>query len=505
MSSLATRAFRLNVETQIAPARNLHLQCLRGIAALMVMLYHASAYLTLLYGDGAFSSLFDGRFGLYGVCFFFALSGCLMADLLNRQDAFSFMAARILRIYPTFLLTVLAVTVLYTAFGMPFRPREAGLLLMPYVPNGWLPLHVEWTLLYEMMFYVMLFIISVAGFRRFVPTLAMIWIVLVTAIAVISGADPWNYTRPLHEMVLLMPNLAFAGGLLIPQLQLKAIPVWAALVLCLLSLAACGHLALLSQQYFASVSAVLLVGSLVGSEKSPARGVGRLLSAVGAKLGDWSYALYLCHAAVCIFVYKYWPHLPRAFAFLTAVSLSLLAGAIMGEIDVLIHRRAKEVLKSSPRAAVAAFVTLYVVTFVGYSTITSYKVVAAENSVTKATQVLNGFKDDADNDGTIIGHVDLLKLDGDVLTASGWALNQSGDRRAVFLGVVMDAEVLDVARMTEPRVDVVNAYHLPLFRTAPPGFVASAKMQCGADLKLIAFTLDGRHRQLEKPSKIGGC
>jgi hypothetical protein len=137
---------------------------------------------------------------------------------------------------------------------------------------------------------------------------------------------------------------------------------------------------------------------------------------------------------------------------------------------------------------------------------TSYEVIAAENSLAKAAQVLGVVKDGADNEESIAGHVDLLEqttIDG--LIAGGWAFDHSADHRSAFVGIATDGKIAGIARMTEPRVDLADDFRLAYLRTTPPGFIASAKARCAAELRAIAFTLDGRHRQLDGPSKIDGC
>jgi peptidoglycan/LPS O-acetylase OafA/YrhL len=369
MSVLATAQYERPfgaASAQIVSARNVHLQHLRGIAAVMVMLFHASVYLTMFHGDNTFA-FFDERLGTHGVVFFFALSGYLMSDLIGKQDRFEFLASRILRIYPPFLLIVALSMALYSAFGMDFFMTWVGLLLMPYVPNGWMPLHVEWTLLYEMTFYVALFLVAVAGLRRFIPWFAIGWLGMLTVVAFARGNDGWNIGKPVYEMLTMMPNLAFAGGLLIPQLRIK-VPASVGIGVCLVSLVSYGHLAPIPARYLASIAALVLVAAFAVKPKSE----NGPISIAAAKLGDWSYSLYLCHAVICIFVYRLWPHEPPVAAFLTAVSLSLLAAAIFGEVDLALHRRAKSALKGAPRFVVTGLMTAYVATFIIFATVSPF-------------------------------------------------------------------------------------------------------------------------------------
>src|SRR6266853_6299075 len=136
--------------------KNLSIQCLRGLAALSVALFHASVHSGLHFGDSGWATAFDGRFGLIGVSIFFAISGLLMADLIQRTDPWRFLAHRIVRIYPTYFFAAFPII----AFrGMRnLSPDGFSLMLVP-VGERIYYLGVEWTLVFECTYYVALFLI----------------------------------------------------------------------------------------------------------------------------------------------------------------------------------------------------------------------------------------------------------------------------------------------------------------------------------------------------------
>src|SRR5262249_32030205 len=115
--------------------RNISIQCLRGLAALFVALYHASSYAERQFGDAGWTAVFDGRFGLFGVAIFFAISGQLMADLIQRTDPWRFLGHRIMRIYPAYLLAVL-IAAPVIAFAGGYKPSFHPFPLL-LVPVGW--------------------------------------------------------------------------------------------------------------------------------------------------------------------------------------------------------------------------------------------------------------------------------------------------------------------------------------------------------------------------------
>ena len=73
---------------------NENIQILRAVAVLLVLLFHL--------GVASFA------FGYLGVDLFFLISGFLMPVILHKYDAFSFIVARISRIYPALIVVTLA-------------------------------------------------------------------------------------------------------------------------------------------------------------------------------------------------------------------------------------------------------------------------------------------------------------------------------------------------------------------------------------------------------------
>ncbi|MBZ9656087.1 acyltransferase family protein [Phyllobacterium lublinensis] len=80
-----------------------NVQVLRAVAAGFVAIYHSQVYLNMFVGPSAYASLFSSKqLGFHGVIIFFAISGFLMADFVQRTDPWSFILHRIVRIYPPY-------------------------------------------------------------------------------------------------------------------------------------------------------------------------------------------------------------------------------------------------------------------------------------------------------------------------------------------------------------------------------------------------------------------
>jgi peptidoglycan/LPS O-acetylase OafA/YrhL len=177
------------------PSRLGWLDLLRGVAAMVVALHHATYYYTPRMRAGLVDWLDPG---LYGVLVFFLVSGYIVPASLERHGQVRrFWAGRLLRIYP--LLTVACVITLLP-FVLGVRGLRAGLqdfdvvtavlahltmlqdvLGVPSVIN------VLWTLSYEMLFYLLVVALFVTGIHR---RSAPVAVVLVSAAVVAGGVLP---------------------------------------------------------------------------------------------------------------------------------------------------------------------------------------------------------------------------------------------------------------------------------------------------------------------------
>jgi len=176
------------------------LEALRGVAALVVLLHHGFGFVELPQNFSV--RLFWGFFieGNLGVNIFFVLSGFVIA-YSNQKDGRSFrevliyVLRRLTRIFPIYWLACLTMLPVYWKFA-PAALGEISvsrmvhdLLLFPY---GTIPmLRVAWTLVFEMMFYIL-----------FVPMLvnrkagSIMWLVIsagivMLAVAGVEFANPW--------------------------------------------------------------------------------------------------------------------------------------------------------------------------------------------------------------------------------------------------------------------------------------------------------------------------
>lgn len=341
------------------------LQILRGIAAIMVLLFHLQRVLPP--GDGSTTTLFGlipSEFSL-GVSFFFALSGFLMAYLIDTGYN-KFLLRRLLRIYPSFFLAVvLTLFFRLLLFGQAQTPglyRAISLLplstaqdIISY-PLG----QIEWTLVYEVFFYFVCAIFANSLLRKsFLPFL-LLWAALVI------GANQFDFVAshlrldethnslllPSWKWIFLSPkNLLFMSGGL-AYYAIKLTPTIGHGVMACTTLFSVGLFAYsiriwahgLPGTVTMSLSLLILIIGLAGYEKNSERNESPyLMVRLLEQLGDHSYGIYLVHLPVLhMFVEFTHPwyvegHIDPTLHGLAALTFALMLGWYFGAIDLLLH------------------------------------------------------------------------------------------------------------------------------------------------------------------------
>lgn len=333
---------------------NPNIHYLRALAAILVLLYHAGVYYYRAYDENLFHSLFPSWMGQLGVAVFFAISGYLMAGLIQRQTPVDFMYRRIIRIFPIFLLISCIGLLMRPAVQSSFNPWS--LLLAPVTSSAY-PLSVEWTLIHEVFFYVALSFLSLIGLRRSIPIIATVWLAAIITTSVFSNGFLFGgEATPFAYLPLMLPNIAFAVGLLIAHWRITAIlPLCAAVICAVLS------------SFTSSVAFVVMINLTACSMVAAAAYAQPIhISVIGPvlrKLGDYSYSLYLTHALVLLTVFRLLPFTKATMV--VALCIALFAGSIFGKIDVVTHNA---ILKAQlPHSLRTVIVIVFSLTYVGVS------------------------------------------------------------------------------------------------------------------------------------------
>jgi peptidoglycan/LPS O-acetylase OafA/YrhL len=134
------------------PPRLLGLQAMRGVAALMVVLYHSGTLFAVHTGEVLWGNFF--RAGFAGVDIFFVLSGVVIywihhGDCAQPEKAKVFVVKRCVRLLPVYWVVVMLKTI---KDGVVLAPGAliSAVFLLPAFPYY---INVAWTLSYELLFY----------------------------------------------------------------------------------------------------------------------------------------------------------------------------------------------------------------------------------------------------------------------------------------------------------------------------------------------------------------
>jgi peptidoglycan/LPS O-acetylase OafA/YrhL len=346
--------------------RNPHIQWLRAIAALMVMLYHTGAYQSSILHDDRFQSIFPDSLGYFGVALFFAISGYLMSVAIRVQNPFMFLAHRVVRIYPLYFITIL----IFQAVLNHHKSFDTNTLFL--MPQGKVhyPIRIEWTLVFEVAFYAGLFVIAWLGLAKHIVWIALAWLAAMAVNSLISPDQGTHLIFLLNEMPLLSICMPMAAGLLIPSLLEWKIPAWPLLGLGLVPWAAHAVLpAGVSNEYEISrwlfgVSAVLVVWGMIRLSAMPQAPEFGRLGRVLATYGDYSYALYLCHVPVIDLVYHHAGRLNDWSLWAVSVALAIVVSMALGRLDVGLYRRLRKRVEALPQRPLTALVGAYFLLFV---------------------------------------------------------------------------------------------------------------------------------------------
>lgn len=339
-----------------------NLQILRGFAAGIVLVHHAATYAQALRGAERPFATLDAMMGLWGVSVFFALSGFLMAGLVTRDRPLVFLAHRVVRIFPTYLAVVALFAALFAALGLSVGGlTPLALSLAPAGPRSY-PLNVEWTLVFETSFYVVLFLIAVAGLARRLVPLALGWLAVLAATFLLLPAGARDATLPpLYLLPLTAACMPFVGGLLLPRLIATGHIRPATGLLALPLAAACLLLDTDMARWLGGIAAVLLVGAAAAGPQIRGRG----WAARGAlALGDGSYVLYLVHVPVLTLTAWACPAEWSGLAYgATGIAAALAVTALLGPLDLTLYRRLRRRIDTAPPPALRRGLSLYLVLF----------------------------------------------------------------------------------------------------------------------------------------------
>lgn len=317
-------------------------QYLRGIAAVLVVLYHANLkLLNSVYHTDMLAEIGHGAgLAFVGVNLFFALSGYLMASLVRKSSIGQFIWHRAARIYPAYFIAVGIIIGLSLMFSGTFPPIYLPALTL-FPTRGYGPLQVDWSLTYEITFYVISAVFCLRGARRFHVYFLAVWAVSILVNNHIVGFVNTPELPRMHQVPFSEYSLSFVlGGLALHAVKstrvLSAVravgPYWLA---AMLAFAAWGFQYPFPAYTTACLSAVAVAYSF-NTEFS-------WRSNFLMRLGNRSYGIYLIHTLICAWTLGLLaPNVKNPFVMYgLMVVLSVHVGSLLGDLEVAIYARLK--------------------------------------------------------------------------------------------------------------------------------------------------------------------
>ncbi len=317
-----------------------NIQALRGVAVLMVLLFHVHALEAQYYQREILSNFFD--LGTAGVDIFFVISGFIMVQVTRGKfqkpdEIIYFLLHRLTRIYPLYwFYSLLLIVVFLIQPNWIHHVKDQtfsmikSFLLLPQ-PTGPL-LNVGWSLVHELYFY------SVICLILFFPEKILLFLLGAWAILVMISHIIFSFSSP---MLLLMTHpltMEFIAGCSIAQFYNssgKKSWAWFILIVGLCLFLIVGYLHLLPGEirdgwariFVFGIPSMLVVLAGVLLEKKSI-----LFPHFLRRLGDASYSIYLSHALVLSALGRLYSaqYIHTTYAHLLGLLLEVIVALVVG-------------------------------------------------------------------------------------------------------------------------------------------------------------------------------
>lgn len=321
---------------------------------MLVAIIHVKIYL-VKQGDPSFFVYVPDIFG--GIpCAFFAVSGFFMAFLVDRNSK-HFLAQRLIRVYPTYFIVIALAFVLraFTEHTLNLDDLPIVMSLLPFGMGKSYKLGIEWTLVYEIWYYLICAFFCRPKWVQHFPRFMLVWLFACMLMHMYAFKPPVPVPNVLNIWFSIW-NVSFILGVLTfyyiqrfyePFTQQMMLAVMFCIMLISLELWSIRF----SVLYILAIGSAMLVYWLIKLEHRFSA------PAPLAQYGDYSYSLYLIHTNVIILVLDRWKYFtetpPGPIAGLMALVLCIGGAWYLGQMDVAIHARLRvwvnKVLSPKPK------------------------------------------------------------------------------------------------------------------------------------------------------------
>lgn len=312
----------------------------RFIAAIFVVLFHYTVHgITSGKIDSAMYieplALFT-RYGYLGVELFFMISGFVIFHSSQNRTPGQFAVSRAVRLYPLYWFAVLFTGVISLKFGgdlMSVYPTQIIInftMLQNYLGFDHVD-RVYWTLVYEVKFYLLVFLLLILGLQKQLILFFTLWPFIMLG-AFIIGYDSLSYLGGYYSY--------FSAGALFAILQSdksmkNVLSICVSFVLCLLF--SINHAFLKTESigiYFSEyIVGVIISCFFVFFIFQNSKYAQQLKLPFSQTLGSLTYPIYLIHSHFgYLFISKYGSEDNKIFIYITAISIVLLISYLMHRI-----------------------------------------------------------------------------------------------------------------------------------------------------------------------------
>ena len=316
-------------------------QVLRFFAALGVVLYHSNVYLQAKRPDaGVFVRFFDHHFS-WGVELFFVISGFVIAHSIERMSVAEFARRRLLRIYPAYWLAVgLVLGAKWLLWGGAPGAGDLvrALTLLPFGQISY-PLFIEWSLVYEIFFYVLVCVAALAGWKRTRDLLCIGWLAAIAVDTFLAAVSATAFLPTARQIFFSGFNVPFIIGMIVHRVHLRVPDGLRAYALLLAP-----ALVLVSDLFLRTETRILVQGLGFGAlvlwavlaDRHRRLAPGNPLVA----LGDWSYGLYLMHVPVITILLALGAGATASneALYVALAATAVAVGSVYGAIETLFYR-----------------------------------------------------------------------------------------------------------------------------------------------------------------------
>lgn len=203
------------------------IDALRGVAALVVVAQHSAE---LLWNDYARWSVSVFRPGEFGVFVFFMVSGFVIPLSIERErDAISFWIGRFFRLFPLYWVLLVSAVLLWRFGDYGVRPALAADPWRSIVANGTMAQNFlgfdnvigpAWSLAYELVFYLFITVLIVAGLTRTAVRSTLVVLGLACSLGVLIGPAYLLEAQPREKGLLVASGVAIGvSTVLWPRLR----------------------------------------------------------------------------------------------------------------------------------------------------------------------------------------------------------------------------------------------------------------------------------------------